>query len=277
MLSSKAGCANSGIFGSMCYHKSFLTKRAEQLAKRYGHDEAEINFIRQQFQKFNIGPVYHASGFDHPSVPVMIGRSKEIQLYSWGLIPNWIKTPAEAVTISNSTINARAETMFEKPAFKESAHERRCLVLVDGFFEHHHKNGKAFPYHFRLKHDEPMVLAGLWDEWVDRSSGLVRRTYTIVTTRANAMMARIHNNPKASEGPRMPLILPKAAENDWLKPIHEKADMDLIESLIQPYPETALESFTVKRLTGKEAIGNIPEALKPYRYQELEEQQGSLF
>lgn len=261
----------------MCYNKTFLTKRAEKLAKRYGHDEKDIKFIQEQLKKLNLAPVYHASGFDHPSVPVIIDSTKTIHLYSWGLIPNWVKTPVEAVTISNSTINARAETMFEKPAFKESAHERRCLVLVDGFFEHHHKNGKAFPYHIAIQNDEPMVMAGLWDEWMDKTSGLVRRTYTIVTTKANPLMTRIHNNPKASEGPRMPLILPKSTEHDWLKPIHEKADKDFIESLIQPYSETELISFTVKRLTGKEAVGNTPEALKTCRYQELEQQQGSLF
>lgn len=261
----------------MCYNKSYLTKRAEKLAKRYGHDEDEVKAIMDQLYKLNILPVYHASGFDHPNVPVILDTKKEIHLFSWGLIPNWIKSPAEAVTISNSTINARAETMFEKPAFKEAARERRCLVLVDGFFEHHHKNGKVFPYHIRLKNDEPMVLAGLWDEWVDRASGLVRRTYTVVTTRANPMMARIHNNPKASEGPRMPLILPKSAEHDWLKPIHEKADQDFIESLTQPYNESEMESFTVKKLTGKEAVGNTPAALAPHRYAELESQQSSLF
>lgn len=261
----------------MCYNKAYLTKRAEKLAKRYGHSEEEVTFIMEQLKRLNIAPVYHASGFDHPNVPVIIDNTKTIHLYAWGLIPNWIKSPAEAVTISNSTINARAETMFEKPAFRDAAHARRCLVLVDGFFEYHHKNGKAFPYHIALQNDEPMVMAGLWDEWVDKTSGLVRRTYTIVTTKANPLMTRIHNNPKASEGPRMPLILPKSAENDWLKPINEKVDKDFIESLVKSYPEAELISFTVKRLTGKEAVGNTPEALKPYRYQELEEQQGSLF
>lgn len=261
----------------MCYNKSYLTKRLEKLAKRYGHDEGEVKFIHEQLQKMGMGPVYHASGFDHPEVPVIISTSKQIQLYTWGLIPNWVKSAVEAVTISNRTINARAESMFEKPAFRESARERRCLVLVDGFFEHHHKNGKTFPYHIRLKQDEPMALAGLWDEWVDKGSGLVRRTYTIVTTRANPLMARIHNNPKASEGPRMPLILPKAMEHDWLTPIHDQADRELIESLTQPYAESELESFTVRRLTGKEAVGNTPEALQPHRYPELETEQASLF
>lgn len=261
----------------MCYDKSYLTKRLEKYARRYGDGPEEVKFIQEQLAKFNISAVYHVSGFDHPSVPVMIDQSKTIHLYSWGLIPHWVKTPKEAVEISHRTINARAETMFEKSAFREPARNRRCLVLVDGFFEHHHKNNKTFPYHIRLKEDEPMTLAGLWDEWKDETSGLVRRTYTVVTTKANPLMARIHNNPKLEAGPRMPLILPKELEQEWLKPIHEKADQELIESLVQPYDESNLESFTVKRLKGKEAVGNKPEAVQPTRYPELEETQGSLF
>lgn len=198
-------------------------------------------------------------------------------MFSWGLIPYWVKSPKEAVEISNRTINARAETMFEKSAFREPARHRRCLILVDGFFEHHHKSKKTYPYHIRLKDGSPMTFAGLWDEWKDEASGIVRRTYTVVTTCANPLMTRIHNNPKLEEGPRMPLILPKASEHDWLKPIHEKADQELIESLVQPYDEKVLDAFTVKRIRGEEAAGNNPEAVQPFRYTELEETQGSLF
>jgi len=247
------------------------------MAKRYGHSDEDVAFIREQLSKLNVLPVYHASGFDHPAVPVIIDTSNEIHLFNWGLIPNWVKSPVDAIKISNTTINARVETIFEKPAFREAAHERRCLILVDGFFEHHHKNGKAFPYHIRLKNDEPMTMAGLWDEWTDRTSGIMRRTYTVVTTQANPMMTRIHNNPKASEGPRMPLILPKSLEWDWLTSINEEAVKELINSLAEPNSETELDSFTVRRLTGKEAIGNNPEVLNPHRYPELETDQTSLF
>src|SRR6185436_1060716 len=204
-----------------------------------------------------------------PVVPVIIDSTKTIHLYSWGLIPSWIRDPVEAVKISNSTINARAETMFEKPAFREPARNRRCLVITDGFFEHHHKGGKTFPYHVKFKNDQPMTLAGLWDEWSDHTSGIVRRTYTVVTTAANPLMARIHNNPKASEGPRMPLILPKNVENDWLKPINSSADEQLLNHIIKSYNENELDAYTVRRLRGKEAIGNVPEAVKPYNYPEL--------
>lgn len=261
----------------MCYDKEYLTKKQERYAQWYGHDPAEVEYMKEQLNKINLGPVYHASGFDHPIVPVIVNSSLDIELHSWGLIPHWIKSAAEAVAISNRTINARAETMFEKSAFREPARNRRCLVMADGFFEHHHKSKKTFPYYVKFKNDDPMTLAGLWDEWIDKSSGLVRRTYSVVTTRANPLLARIHNNPKMEEGPRMPLILPKDFFMDWLKPINDKIDQQMIEELVQPYDEEELEAYTVRRLRGKEAIGNKPEAVEPFHYAELEESQGSLF
>lgn len=90
--------------------------------------------------------------------------------------------------------------MIGKTSIREAARSRRCLVFADGFFEHHHKNRKTFPYFIQLKNLTSMTLTGLWDEWKDASSGLVRSTYTIVTTTANPMTTRIHNNPKLEDG-----------------------------------------------------------------------------
>ena len=261
----------------MCYDKTYLTKRQISYAKRYGETTEEIEYLKEQLNKLGVAATYHASGFNHPIVPVILNASKKIELFSWGLIPFWIKNPIEAVKISNNTINARAETMFEKAAFRESARNKRCLVLTDGFFEHHHNNAKTFPYHIKFKNDDPMTMAGLWDEWTDETSGLVRRTYTIVTTSANSLMARIHNNSKAESGPRMPLILKKEFERDWLKPISTEVDQKLIKDMIHTDYDLELEAFTVNRLRGKEIIGNVPQALQPVRYAELEETQGSLF
>ncbi len=261
----------------MCYDKAYLTKRQERYAQWYGTNPKEVEYLKEQLNKLNLGPVYHASGFDHPFVPVITHTDLTVEVFSWGLIPNWVKTPAEAVTISNSTINARAETMFDKPAFREPARNKRCLVMADGFYEHHHKNKKTFPHYIRLKNDEPMLLAGIWDEWTDKQSSVTRSSYAIVTTQANAMMARIHNNPKLEAGPRMPLIIPNELAKSWLTPIHEKADQELIESLIHPYDDGELIAYPVRRLRGKEAIGNVPDAIQPFRYHELEDKQGDLF
>ena len=122
-----------------------------------------------------------------------------------------------------------------------------------------------------------MTLAGLWDEWKDPRSGLVRSTHTIVTTTPTSMMMRIHNNPTLEDGPGMPLISPKELERDWLNSINDKADKELIESVIHPYDESELVSFTVARLLGKTTITNTPEALLHRVYTESESTQGSLF
>ena len=98
----------------MCYDKSYLTKKKEFYADRYGDHPEEVEYLKDQLNKLNLRPVYHVSGFDHPEVPVITDPSKTISLYSWGLIPSWIKSPVEAVKISNNTINARAETILEK-------------------------------------------------------------------------------------------------------------------------------------------------------------------
>lgn len=216
---------------------------------------------------------YHASGYDHPDIPVITAQEPDkIQFFSWGLIPWWAKDVAHAARISNQTLNARGETLFEKPAFKDSVTENRCLVLVNGFFEHHHDNNKTYPYHIRLKDQQPFALAGIWSKW-SRVEGVARRSFSIVTTEGNPLLAAIHNNPKL-EGPRMPLILPREHETTWIR---EGLDPQEIKDLIRPYNDKDLESFTVPRLRGKEYMGNVPQILEKQVYPELESKQGNLF
>lgn len=256
----------------MCYNKFYLTKKQLQYAVRYGDfgDEASI---REQLNAIKTGPAYHASGFSHPDVPVILNTTRKIEVLKWGLIPNWIKSPVDAVKISNQTINARIETLFEKRAFAQSARERRCLILIDGFFEHYHYNKQTYPYLVRLKNDEPMTLAGIWDEWQDNVSGIIRKTYSVVTTKANQTMAKIHNNPKAESGPRMPIILDKITEHVWLNEKNEK----ILNELVEPIADELLETFTVHKILGKEALGNVPEVLQPKQYALLTSTQKNLF
>ncbi len=264
----------------MCYDVNFLTKNKIKYARRFADSEKDIKDLEEQLKKLGerIGPHYHASGFEHPDLPVITNENpREIQLLNWGLIPSWTKDVQSAVEISNRTLNARSETMFEKPAYKESSLERRCLVIVDGFFEHHWKNGKSYPYHIFLKDGDPMALGGIWSIWKDRVSGLYRKTFSIVTTKANSLLNRIHNNPKASIGPRMPLIIPKELEKDWLGTTADPVTKDIIGSLIAPFDAEQMDSYTVPRLRGKLAIGNSPQAVEHFDYDELNSNQGELF
>ena len=264
----------------MCYDIRFLTKKKLQYARRFGHNESDIRDLEEQLRKLGekIPPYYHVTGFDHPDVPVITNIDrKKIQLFNWGLIPGWIKDVRQAVELSNRTLNARSEDMFEKKSFKSAARYRRCLVIVDGFFEYHWKHEKSFPHHILLKNDEPMALAGIWENWKLESEGVSRNTFSIVTTKANSLMAHIHNKPKGSAEPRMPLIIPKELEDEWLKPIEDPLAIEELKEIIKPYDTEEMMAYPVSRLKGKQAAGNAPEAIEKVSYPELESSQGELF
>lgn len=254
----------------MCYDvKSQLTaalKRAQHV-----QDIEEARRIQAALDRYD-GQVlfHHVSGFDHPQMIVYTNKDPYLpQLFTWGLIPAWVKDRAQAEKLWQQTLNARGGTIFDKPAFRQSARNKRCVIYIDGFYEHHHANKRTYPYFIRMKDREPFPVAGLWEEWRDRESNEVLRTFAIVTSAGNELMARIHNNPKLEEGPRMPLILPDELVDEWLRPVNDDLDEQRIKELIRPYPSDAMEAHTVKKLRGKEAIGNVPEACEEYLYPEL--------
>ena len=113
-----------------------------------------------------------------------------------------------------------------------------------------------------------MPLAGLWSEWTDEATEETLNTFSIVTTKGNKMLTKIHNNPKL-EGPRMPVILPQELEDKWLNPIEDELDVKSIQELIREYPDEELDAYTVRRLRGKEYIGNVKEVSEPFEYEEL--------
>jgi putative SOS response-associated peptidase YedK len=247
----------------MCYDIAYFTKKIEKYEQRFG----------VKYGEKPPAPVYHANGFDHHEVPVITHRHpQEIRLFTWGLIPFWVKDLAHAAKIQNSTLNARDNTLFKKPSFREAAKHRRCLVLVDGFYDHHWHKGKSYPYFIRMKDGEPFALGGLWERW--KRDDVVRYSVSIVTTDPNEMMTFIHNQPKASDTPRMPFVVPRDLERAWIEPDIPQED---VSKMIGPCPDEELESFTVGRLRGKAYAGNIPQIMQPVSYPELEDAQGSLF
>jgi putative SOS response-associated peptidase YedK len=149
-------------------------------------------------------------GFAFPETPVIADKApNEIQLFTWGLLPSWAKDR----TIQSNTLNAKIETLHEKPSFKNSI-SKRCLVLIDGFYEWQWLDAKGKrkqKYFISVPEKEPFALAGIWNSWVDRATGEIVDTYSIVTTAANLLMEEIHNTKK-----RMPVVLTKENEGDWL-------------------------------------------------------------
>lgn len=255
----------------MCYDVAAGTQSALKYAKHRGDDPEIIAELERQLQLWiQASTPYHAiSGFAHPHLLVFTNDEPYTpQVMQWGLIPSWAKDISVAGTIMNQTLNARAETMFEKPSFKQSALKKRCLVYLDAFYEHHHFNKKVYPFHIAMKDGSPMVMAGLWDEWLDKETGEMIRTVSIVTTKAIGIMEKIHNNPKLTEG-RVPVILLKSNQNEWLKKIHGEHDITSLMNLCHPISDDLLSFYTVPKLKGKESPGNVLEAEIEFRYTEL--------
>lgn len=154
----------------------------------------------------------------------------ELSFFRWGLIPSWAKDAA----VGNKLINARGETLAEKPSFRSAFRNRRCLVPATGFFEWKRDAGKT-PYHIRMKSGDPFCFAGLWDKWI-ASDGEIVYSFTIVTTTPNELMAQIHD--------RMPVIIHREDEQRWITP---NPDPSMVE-LLKPFPSALMEAYPVSKL-----------------------------
>lgn len=169
---------------------------------------------------------------------------EEIRLRGWGLIPHWVDDPSEWP----DPINARAETVSEKPAFRDAFHHRRCLVLADGFYEWGGERGHKQPYRITRPDEEPFAMAGLWEEW--EANGTERETLTIITTDANEAIAPIHD--------RMPVILEPDEEALWLN----DADEGELRSLLDPFP-TDLTTVSPISTAVNDPANDSPEVIEP--------------
>jgi len=191
--------------------------------------------------RYNIAPTQEVLAItNHRGEP-------KAEMVRWGLIPYWAKD----IKIGNKMINARAETLTEKPAFKRPFAKCRCLILADGYYEWRRLPGGKTPMRVLLKSREPFAFAGLWDYWKPRNGeGIV--SCSIITTEPNSMMAPIHN--------RMPVILKHEAEEFWLDRTVE--DTDLLSDLLAPYPSDEMEAYEVSRLVNS-PDNDVPECVVP--------------
>ncbi|MEM6590910.1 MAG: SOS response-associated peptidase [Cyanobacteria bacterium P01_C01_bin.73] len=149
----------------------------------------------------------------------------------WGLIPGWAKDK----TIGNRLINARAETVAEKPSFRSAFKRRRCLIVADGFYEWQRQEKQKQPFYIQLRDRAPFAFAGLWERWQDGASGEATYSCTILTTAPNTLMAPIHN--------RMPVILPAAAYEPWLDP--DLTHGSSLNVLLRPFDADRMSSYPV--------------------------------
>ena len=252
----------------MCYDIKTSLEAQLKRAKR-NLDIKAIEEIIEKLAPLTDLPLHHASGFSHPELLIYTNESPFWpKVATWGLVPQWVKNKEQKKKLWNSTLNARGETLFEKPSFRESALHHRCIIYVDGFYEHHHFHNGTYPFYIQHKNGEPLALAGLWSEWSDPETKGRLATFSIVTTVGNPLMTRIHNNPKL-EGPRMPLILSEEMEEKWLQDIEGTQIESHINELIQSYADDSLEAYPVGKLRGKSYLGNVPEVCFKLDYPEL--------
>ncbi len=260
----------------MCHSLTHILKLALQFYISRGGTQELIDLLIEEINRLEenkqVPKGYLMSGFVHSKLLVLT-QDRVPKWCHWGLIPPWIKSKEEAMDIWNKTINARGESVFDKPSFRDAVKSKRCIIYADSFFEHFHLDGKTFPHRIFRRNGEPMVLAGLWQEWVDRSTGEVWNTCTILTTKANPLLSRIHNSPKLKE-PRMPVILSEETEELWMRSDFSEEHM---EKILHPYAHEEMDAYTVKRFLGKNAPGDVPEVLEKYEYEELVADQGTLF
>lgn len=183
-------------------------------------------------------PGFFHSAFDRPFLPVITNNNPGlIQLFRWGLIPSWVKTEEDAKKILSGTYNARSETIWEKPSFRFSAKNRRCMVPAHGFFEWHTAGKRKILYYIKRKDNKPFAFAGLFDIWTNRDSGEIQNTFSIITTRANQLLESIHNLKK-----RMPAILSPEVEKEW---ISNSLSVNELAELLQPLPDDQLIAWPV--------------------------------
>jgi putative SOS response-associated peptidase YedK len=193
----------------------------------------------------SITPNYNVAPTQEVAAVVEDDDKRKLEMFHWGLIPSWAKDPA----IGNKMINARAETVSEKPSFRSAFKKRRCLILADGFYEWKKTDDGKQPYHVKMEDGSPFAFAGLWETWKD---GPEIRSCTIITTEANDLMNEIHH--------RMPVILPPEDYDMWLDPDFE--EKEALTSLLKPYPADAMEAYPVSKRVNKPS-NNEPSVVEP--------------
>ena len=234
----------------MCYYISIATKPADIVVR------FSVEFpASESFQ-----PMYSVNAFTYSEIPVISSDdSQHIQYYTWGLIPSWVKDRESANQIRQRTLNARAETIFEKPSFRHSIRNERCLILVDGFYEWRHIGKKTYPYHINLKSHQPFVIAGIWDSWTDPVKGESIKTCSVITTTANSLLEKVHNTRK-----RMPVILKKEQETKWLQ---DGLTEEKIKTMLLPFDANQMTAHPISKTVNKHGVNTTDDSvLKEFEY-----------
>lgn len=237
----------------MCFTINIHTTR-DAIEKRFNADASALGDF--EFRYF-----YRA--FENPLIPVITQEDPgKVQLLQWGLIPHWAKDEAQAEKISRGTYNARAESLNDKPSFKKPVENQRCLVIACAFYEWQHAGRQKIPWLIHHREQEVFGIAGIFDRWRNVQSDVLETTFSVITTRANPLMEKIHNSKK-----RMPVILGRQGQEDrWLR---NEIPGTSREKLLQPISQQELNAYTIsKKISHTGADPNDPSVVEQADYHE---------
>lgn len=234
----------------MCFSYS-VNFKAEHLQSKLNLDE--VPEIPQ--------PGFFISGFTYPRLTVIAGDGgMHAEYYDWGLIPEWVKSVEKASEMRQYGLNAKGETLHERPMFRHAFESHRVLVPMAGFYEWRDVNKKKYPYYIRPSAGDFFLVAGIASRWVNTETGEETGTYAVVTCASGPLMSMVHNSKK-----RQPLILP---ETDWETWVYGAQDQAL--ELVKPCNDELLNVFTIGSLASHARQNrNVPEVQMPYIYPEL--------
>ncbi|MDL2255323.1 SOS response-associated peptidase [Parabacteroides sp. OttesenSCG-928-K15] len=243
-----------------------MSKRALALAKRYGKKTDIIEIYKEimeekrrngELVEDTTESAYRITAFPKKNSVgeavykdySIITNDEQIRVMKWGLVPHWLKaqgqseqTIQKAEQIRLSTLNARAETLFEKPSFRTPIIRSRCIIPSTGYFEYrHNEDGSKTPYFIFCSDSDLFSMGGVWDQWIHPVTHEVIDTFSLITTEANRLTGKIHNGGKNPR--RMPLILSPEDELRWLDSTLKKAE---IEGLLKPFGEKGMDAYPVK-------------------------------
>lgn len=248
----------------MSYDISHSTKNAKKYAARYGDVEMWEDALEES------SPAYHVSGLSEPHLPVILNEDTySVNFLHWAFMPFEFAPQIKGKPMN--TLYARDNRIFtQQSIFRDAAQNRRCLVMLDGFFEEYMKDGVAYPHYVQMKTKEPFMVAGLWQTFTDPKDEVQTNTVALVTGPANKELAWLHDETPYTPESRMMFIVDKKDDETWLHGTAEEA-----QALIKPFPDGLLEYYpcqplkTIKKLY-RVYLGNVPTLLEPRRYKELE-------
>ena len=217
--------------------------------QRFDLPEADLRHISERYSEMGEAPYprYNIAPTQEVLAVRSDGDGNRAEMMRWGLVPSWAKDPK----IGNRMINARSETLSERPSFRAAYKRRRCLIVADSFYEWKREGRSRTPIRIMLESEEPFAFAGLWETW-KRPDDSWMLSCTIITTSANELVSEIHD--------RMPVILDPDVESIWLDP--DMDDTIALSELLVPYPSELMTAYEVSRIVNS-AANDVPECIAP--------------